>query len=198
MNRTKCCTKCGIEKPLDEYHKHSTTKDGRRPDCKACYRTYQVTRYQANRDEEKARSARYYATNRKTVLLRLTRHRDLPPVKAQRAEYNARPEVKAYKAEYAAANPHIGWEHSYRQRAEQYGFGYLIPSMQSFTREELVWLHGDKCYHCGGEWTELDHWPLAISQGGMHALFNAVPSCLTCNRKSWRNRTTTQEKQHDR
>lgn len=33
---TKTCTKCGETKPLDEFHRHSRMKDGRRPDCGAC------------------------------------------------------------------------------------------------------------------------------------------------------------------
>lgn len=32
----KCCSKCGVEKRLDEYTKNSASKDGYRPDCKDC------------------------------------------------------------------------------------------------------------------------------------------------------------------
>ena len=37
----KKCSKCGVKKPLSEFHKHTTAKDGRRPDCKACVRERQ-------------------------------------------------------------------------------------------------------------------------------------------------------------
>jgi hypothetical protein len=33
---TKVCTKCGVEKPLTEFHRNKQCKDGRRPDCGAC------------------------------------------------------------------------------------------------------------------------------------------------------------------
>lgn len=32
----KACTKCWVEKQLSDFHKHPTSKDGHRPDCKAC------------------------------------------------------------------------------------------------------------------------------------------------------------------
>ena len=32
----KTCTKCGIEKPLDEFHRWSLSKDGYRSQCRAC------------------------------------------------------------------------------------------------------------------------------------------------------------------
>lgn len=32
----KFCTKCGVEKELDEFHKLASSKDGHRPDCKLC------------------------------------------------------------------------------------------------------------------------------------------------------------------
>lgn len=37
----KTCSKCGERKPLSDFHKHTTAKDGRRPDCKLCVRTRQ-------------------------------------------------------------------------------------------------------------------------------------------------------------
>ena len=33
---TKTCTKCGIEKSLEEYHRHRMSKSGRRTVCKCC------------------------------------------------------------------------------------------------------------------------------------------------------------------
>lgn len=36
MGDTKICTKCKIDKPLDQYYVHKETKDGRRGSCKKC------------------------------------------------------------------------------------------------------------------------------------------------------------------
>lgn len=45
----KTCTKCKIEKSLNEFHKDKTTKDGLGPHCKLC-----VKRYTDSRKEAKA------------------------------------------------------------------------------------------------------------------------------------------------
>lgn len=52
---TKCCTQCGIEKPLIDYHQTPNTVDGRRPICKDCACDYQEQRRIAGgRDQRRA------------------------------------------------------------------------------------------------------------------------------------------------
>lgn len=36
----KTCTKCGKEKPLEEFHKNCQAKDGRRSACSLCINAY--------------------------------------------------------------------------------------------------------------------------------------------------------------
>ena len=36
----KTCTKCGERKALDEFYKHSGTRDDLKPSCKSCHRAY--------------------------------------------------------------------------------------------------------------------------------------------------------------
>lgn len=38
--KTKVCIKCGKRKPLSEYSKHKSHKDGHRSDCRACCKKY--------------------------------------------------------------------------------------------------------------------------------------------------------------
>jgi hypothetical protein len=38
----KTCSKCRVAKPFSDFHKHPTSKDGHRPDCKACVRARQT------------------------------------------------------------------------------------------------------------------------------------------------------------
>lgn len=40
MEETKVCSKCGVEKPLVEFGKRKTSKDGRRGECKECNNAY--------------------------------------------------------------------------------------------------------------------------------------------------------------
>ena len=160
----KTCKACGESKPLDGgFYRDKKAKDGRRSRCKKC------------------------------VLAQQAEHRAHPDVKAHRAEYRAehyrrnRDAILAHRAEYYQANPHISWEHTYRQRARAYGFD---PRVSSFTRGELVEAHGDSCVHCGGPFESLDHYPQPISRGGAHSLTNCVPSCMNCQAYSWRENFT--------
>jgi HNH endonuclease len=38
----KTCSKCRQQKPLSDFHRHTTAKDGRRPDCKVCVKERQM------------------------------------------------------------------------------------------------------------------------------------------------------------
>lgn len=80
---------------------------------------------------------------------------------------------------YREANPHVSWEVNVRQRSERLGFE---PTIESFTKEDVIERYGSACFHCGGPFEELDHHPVAIARGGSHCLSNVVPSCIRCNR----------------
>jgi 5-methylcytosine-specific restriction endonuclease McrA len=44
------CNKCGIEKPLEDFHRDKRLKEGRRFDCKACKKEKWATYREANRE----------------------------------------------------------------------------------------------------------------------------------------------------
>lgn len=67
---TKTCTRCGIAKLVDEFHKDASKRDGRRPDCKVCVKVVAASYYQANIDRILESSSKYYFNNRDKVLLR--------------------------------------------------------------------------------------------------------------------------------
>lgn len=153
----KACTKCGESKPLEAFAAARTGRDGRRGDCKACRSAYNRERRQADPEGHRARSASYYAQNRASVI--------------------------AHQQAYQAAKPEVRWTASYRQRTRRYGH---LPIVEEFTHSDVVALHGDACAHCGGDFEELDHFPIPVSQGGPHTLDNVRPSCAPCNQQSWR------------
>lgn len=155
---TKTCTRCGETKPLDGFHRAKSGKSGRQSHCKACRAEYRAEYYERNREAERARNADWYAANRESVI--------------------------TYTAERYAANPHLRWEAHARERAKKYGHTITV---ERFTREQLIDRYGDQCWHCGGEFEELDHWPVPVSRGGHHVIENCKPSCASCNQKSWRN-----------
>src|SRR5262249_25935193 len=59
----KVCTKCGESKPLTEYYKAATTRDGLRGDCKACFKLRAADWYQDNREHVVARVKKWQAEN---------------------------------------------------------------------------------------------------------------------------------------
>lgn len=65
---SKRCSKCGEEKPLDQFSRHAIGKDGRRPDCKVCQAIRNLAWLTKNRQKHRADNHRYYAENRERVL----------------------------------------------------------------------------------------------------------------------------------
>lgn len=149
----KTCPKCKSEKPLRDYHKCKRNKDGRQTQCKTCRRADRAESRAENQGRIRKQRAEYYAENRDRERARV--------------------------ADYQAANPHVKWESNSRSRAKHYGYAIVI---ESFTREDLIAQWGDECFHCKGEWTELDHFPVPLSKGGHHIIENCRPSCVKCNR----------------
>jgi hypothetical protein len=40
---TKVCSKCGVTQNVSEFRKDITKKDGLRPDCKLCVKSYEMS-----------------------------------------------------------------------------------------------------------------------------------------------------------
>ena len=116
----KKCTKCGIEKPLTEFHKEKAKKDGHRPNCKACSAEY----YAQNKEKLDQYAAEYYVQNKEKI-------------SQQSAEY------------YAQNKEKMNQQHAEQyvdRKAEQPGCVYQISNSTSnrfyigqTTRGELRW-----------------------------------------------------------
>ncbi len=61
---TKHCIKCKIEKPLTEFHKDQSNKDGLNPRCKKCESQRNQEHYKQNRDKLVQQKKEYYGTIR--------------------------------------------------------------------------------------------------------------------------------------
>lgn len=61
MEETKTCSQCSKTKPLSEFSKRASSKDGHTSYCKACAREYSRHYRAENREREKARHLQYYA-----------------------------------------------------------------------------------------------------------------------------------------
>lgn len=68
------CNTCGVEKPLEEFHKHKKGPGGRLRLCKECRRAYERKRYAERAEEERARSRERHKEHRDRELARMSRY----------------------------------------------------------------------------------------------------------------------------
>lgn len=156
MPTEKTCTECGKTKPLEDYVRSKKGKYGREAKCKAC--VYAKAKAKREADPEAARKY-----------------------------------MREYMKDWYERNPgarkrirddNLGsvWAAGYRQRARDFGYE---PVVETFTKERVVELYGDQCWHCkDAPFEELDHYPIPVGLGGHHVLTNVRPSCVSCNRKN--------------
>lgn len=117
----KTCTKCGIAKPFEEFHKHAQTRDKRVPKCKACAKAYAAQWNRDTADERKAfrqrnkdvlreRQQKYYLDNRDAIRAKNSAREKLDREGARKRlekwrSLNAE-KMEAFRAAWKAANPH--------------------------------------------------------------------------------------------
>ncbi len=172
----KTCTKCKASKPLDNFHKKSSSKDGYRPDCKACVAEFNRKRYEQKREEIKARvMSRYREIGQKEYYERSRSY-------AQEYYQKNKERINKRNAEYAKNNREVRRGVKARYRAQ------LVKGMSKLDRKKST-LHrkrikDDPCFYCGGFTAEMhdDHY-YPIAKGGTDHWFNLVRSCQVCNQK---------------
>ena len=59
----KKCTKCNVDKPLNEFYKHKTHKDGLKHKCKECLKKFQKNYRQKNKDKIREYSKQWKKDN---------------------------------------------------------------------------------------------------------------------------------------
>jgi hypothetical protein len=79
----KQCRLCGQVKPLEEFHRATTARDGHRGECKACFREQAAERYRADPSKAIERARRWQADNRERHLRNQRARRERPEVKAK-------------------------------------------------------------------------------------------------------------------
>ena len=181
---TKTCSKCRIDKPLNDYHNDKSRKDGKRARCKECNR-YDARRWhEVNRQRSRQQALAYKRANIDKV-----RQRDLASQqkrKQRNAELARKRRQKNPQKEKAA-------QHSRRARK-----AHAVP--QRWKRSPLP---DHLCYWCGTtltpETTHIDH-IMPISLGGQDTPDNTANTCAKCNQSKsathplvWLARITTPE-----
>lgn len=105
---TKTCAKCGETKPLDDYHRDRSMKDGRMYRCKKCNIAHASAYRSANLEKVKKRKRAHYVANRDKVLAQQRAYQEAnrEKIKEQKlARYEAnRDEMRAKANAYRAEN----------------------------------------------------------------------------------------------
>lgn len=193
----KRCSDCDQVKPLEDFARHKSRKDGRQHQCKACEAEY----YQANRERRREYFRQYREANRERKLEYERQYREANREKYReyfrqyyeanrerkqeyfRQWYEANREQKLeYDRQWAKDNPDKVRAKAALRRARE-----LEATTEEFTPEDLVRIWGpspDCVYGCGRPAEHWDHF-VPLKLGGHHAVYNLFPACAPCNlRKS--------------
>lgn len=173
----KWCRRCDSVKSVEDFGYSARARDGKRGMCKECNRAATAEWAAANQDKV----VEYRRANKEHFREYYAEYRRLNAERERERHERYRAENSGSIREYQKANPHKFWESGYRQRAKKFGFA---PSVEAFTRDDLIGRWGDACYLCGGDWDQLEH-VTPVSRGGEHSLSNCRPVCEPCNRRAW-------------
>lgn len=117
----KLCSKCNICKPIEHFHKRSTSRDGFRPDCKDCrklestnhyfnnsekLKKYQKIYAQKNKEKIKINKSKYFKANREQCYVKAAKWRTLNREKDRllklKSSKNLKENRKLSRKKYAA------------------------------------------------------------------------------------------------
>lgn len=199
----KRCVRCGEEKPLAEFPRNRTSKDGHHHYCKTCKNEFARGSYQRHREHALAYQEQYRAEHpeKSSEVKRKSRLKKLDLYKARdRAHYDAnREQILAYSRRYhkqdrqqnpdkyrararryKAQNPDKVRQHNHIRRARRLGDGgrHTASDIQRQYRAQK-----GRCYYCQqqlGDTYHVDH-VIPISRGGSNGPENIVIACPACN-----------------
>ena len=198
--KLKTCTKCLCEKPLSEFGKDVSKRDGLRPDCRKCISARQIAwraanpekqklnernRYLANSEARKKNSNDWYTANADKAKARMVKYRaaNTEKIRVTIAKWRlANPEkAKHASKKWNAANPEYVRINAQNRRARKREAGGKLSKWLS---DKLFKLQRGKCA-CGckqslGADYHLDHrMPLAL--GGSNEDDNIQLLRAKCN-----------------
>jgi 5-methylcytosine-specific restriction endonuclease McrA len=176
----KKCSKCGVEKPLDQFYKQKWCKDGCRPECKACFGIDTQRRAKANpeRTREYRRRSRAKHPNRDREYYEKNKAILIPKM----VEYN-RKNKEAYLKKMRAwrkANPEKVqvWVRNRRAKLKGLAGTHTIEDILSLMDSQR-----GKCVYCRVDISksyQVDH-IVPVARGGSNDKGNLQLLCKACN-----------------
>ncbi|MFJ6561923.1 HNH endonuclease signature motif containing protein [Streptomyces sp. NPDC091412] len=171
------CRVCKTEKAETEFHRSKTTITGRRNECKACRKAERRSRYEVNRDTERAQMLAYRSVDahRESARRRAREHKE-----AARQDPAYRKRETDLNREWRRRNPDKMAAANARQRNR----GRFSPDWTPEEWNALLDLYDHRCLACDGPGPlQPDHvvplsWP-----GASNGIDNIQPLCGPCNRR---------------
>lgn len=182
----KQCKQCGAVKPLAEFHRCRTVKDGRKARCRDCMNERSRAWRRENPEKHDAAVAGWRAANpEKVAASKAAWAQRNPDLIAESRARNAESRAASLAA-WKAANREKVREYQRRRRAAGYG----LPA-QTLDLDALWLSSGGACGICAGPIDRRLEWPhpdspsidhiLPLSMGGAHEQENAQWAHLACN-----------------
>lgn len=194
----KICTKCGINKILEDFYKDARAKNGKTSTCKICINKYYVNNKQRilkNRQEYRTKHTQEISENNKKYrvknrqrLLKISKHYYVEN-KQYFLEYyeNNKQKTLKYKEEYLKTDKGKLAVNKYNHNRRT----NISNSIKNLTVEEknyiLYNLQNNQCVRCGRTFNEelkptLDH-IIPVNKGGPLTKENVQFLCQSCNSK---------------
>ena len=185
----KRCTKCGVEKPIVNFGKAKSGKNGLKAECKDCLKQYHnqyvkenkesLVRYhkqygieyrEKNKELLKTKWSNIYTKNKEKIL-------EYHSVHYQKADVKNR--HKLWLREWRKNNKNKVQVYKLKRRTLE---KELPSTLTNSEWENCKETFDKKCAYCGttGKAITLDHF-YPLSKGGELSIQNSIPSCLSCN-----------------
>jgi len=185
---TKICTKCGLERDLEEFYNVKNYKNGKASACKLCYTKYSKKYYNLNIDVKKEYSKKYRKTHKEK-----RKKYDKEYHKIHKEERNKcskkyrkiyKKKVKEYNKKYLQTEKGklIKLVNNVKRRAQK--IATEDNTINYETLNKLLQQQNNKCPYCGESFEKvvkhLDH-KIPYARGGTHTIKNVHYVCKYCN-----------------
>lgn len=166
----KRCCRCKEEKPISDFSKNRSSKDGLQPTCRSCCKENMASWYTRNKDKVKKNVKEWRA-------------RFPDKIRKIRREYvkNNPDKIKELNRKWYKDHPEKTRAKNRKYKSRKRGNGGVITVLQE---KELYKFYNFTCLCCERREPEvkmtLDH-VLPISKGGKNVIENAQPLCKSCN-----------------
>lgn len=198
----KVCPKCNPPtwRPLDNWYKNKTTADGLQAWCKTCWKSYNASAKERQRNYFK----QYYIIHRDEKIQRTAKWRlnNGERYKKNNKEYHAKHKVRAnagrslrYRSDIEASRAkNRAWYNKNKEKVALYNLNRkakLRGASGEITAEQLTRQYDKQrglCFYCGTPLTagstQVEH-KTPISRGGPHAIDNICYACASCNQHKY-------------